>query len=225
MYLNNAELKKLQITFVPNIFLNMKLKDMYCKHVLSLSVKAQMLLQESLQIGYKYCQWGSHELDKDSLDLFYHARKIENMERKKYEHAIRIVICKYPFLNNPIVWVDNLHSAILQMRKHGLDVTLKEIPFYIVDISEYNHPIIMSHNNSFIDTEENRNGVLYCAYKRYERSNNKELISLNYKISDFVNDNYELYTFHNKILCKLKDNLEPKDLIHRSMAFNSFWER
>lgn len=192
--------RNIHIVSVPDLFLNMRLKDAYCKHVLSLTSIAKALRRESFRTGYEYCQWGSHEGDEGKLDLYYHARKIVKMEEDGYEHAVRIVICKYPFSDILTIWVDNLHSAILQIRKKGLDVMLKEIPFYIVDISDYDNPIIMSHNGSFIDTDDNREGVLYCAYKRYERSNNGKLISLNYRVKDFICDNYELYTFCNKTL-------------------------
>lgn len=45
--------------------LNMKLADMFCKHVIrrnpdGIQIKADKLYTESLKLGYNFCEWGVH---------------------------------------------------------------------------------------------------------------------------------------------------------------------
>lgn len=188
---------------ISEIFLNMKLTDMYCKHVIrnnpdGIHIKAGKLYLESAKLGYKICNWGLHE--GYAGDFHHHLQKILTMEQDHYNHAIRIIICKYQFCDRPIIWVDNLHSAIKYIRQHGKDVKLKDIPFYIVDISDYEHPYIYGYNNSLRENYEDILGAVACAYKRFRRSNSKELIEIGYTLEDFLNDNPRLYTSLNKDL-------------------------
>lgn len=47
---------------VPDEILEMRLKDLYCKHMIycdeNTSHKAEQLLRESQAIGYDICEWG-----------------------------------------------------------------------------------------------------------------------------------------------------------------------
>lgn len=112
--------------------LNMKLIDMFCKHVIrrnpdGIQIKAGKLYIESCKLGYKVCNWGLHV--GHAGDIQYHISSIVQMERDEYNPAVRIVICKYDFCDTSIVWVDNLHSAIKHIREYGKDVKLRDIPF------------------------------------------------------------------------------------------------
>ena len=179
--------------------LNMKLKDMFCKHVIRkpdmMHTKAGKLYIESCKLGYKVCDWGFHI--GRAGDIQYHINSIIQMERDGYNPAIRIIICKYNFCNTPIIWVDNLHSAIKYIRQYGKDVTLRDIPFYIVDISDYEYPSINGYNNSLRENYEDILGAIACAYKRFRRSNSRELIKIGYLLEDFLSDNPMLYTESN----------------------------
>lgn len=131
--------------------LNMNLTDMFCKHVIrrnpdGIQIKAGKLYIESCKIGYKVCNWGLHV--GHASDIQYHINSIVQMERDGYNPAIRVVICKYDFCDTPIVWIDNLHSAIKYIREYGKNVKLGDIPFYVVDISDYDHPSIHGYNGS-----------------------------------------------------------------------------
>lgn len=90
--------------------LNMKLTDMFCKHVIrhnpdGVQIKAEKLYIESCKLGYKICNWGLHV--GHACDIQYHINSIIQMERDRYNPAIRVVICKYDFCDTPIVWIDN----------------------------------------------------------------------------------------------------------------------
>lgn len=182
---------------IPEYLLNMKLIDMFCKHIIrnsqdNIKTKADKLYTESLKLGYNFCEWGVHS--GHPSDISFHTGIITKMEKDNYNHAVRIFICKYDFCDTSIVWVDNLHSAIKYIREYGKDVRLRDIPFYVVDISDYQHPIIQGYNDSLRDNYEDILGAVSCAYKRFRRSNSKELIEIGYTLKDFLCDNPMLYT-------------------------------
>lgn len=187
--------KTLHIEIKNNVsekILQMHLKDMFCKHIIknhsnNKQTKADRLYIESCKIGYSICEWGAHS--GHPSDIQYHLKKIKNMERDNYNHAIRIVVCKYDFCNHNIMWVDNLHSAIKYIRQYGINVKLKDIPFYVVDISDYNHPIISGYENSLNNNYEDILGAISCGYARYRRSNLEDLIKVGYTIQEFLYDN------------------------------------
>lgn len=114
------------------------------------------------------------------------------MEKDGYDHAIRIVKCKYDFFEQPVLWIDNLHSAVKYIRQYGKQVKIKDIPFYIVDISNFHNPVIIGYNGSLKNRYEDILGAVSCAYKRFRRSNSKNLISIRYTLDDFLTDNQKL---------------------------------
>lgn len=188
----------------PNKLLDMKLIDMYCKHMMKNNdrdgSKANNLFVESEKVGYKYCEWGSHS--NHSSDLSYHLDIITKMESDNYNHAIRIVICKYKFQDEPVIWTDNLHSTIKYIREFGKEAKLKDIPFYVVDLSDLKNPIIGAKDKNILKPNvSDILGAISSAYFRYEMSNSQELINIKYTIDDFLKDNPELYTCHNKHIC------------------------
>ena len=157
-------------------------------------------------------------------DIQYHINLIVQMERDEYNHAIRIVVCKYDFCDTPIVWIDNLHSAIKYIREYGKDVKLRDIPFYIVDISDYEHPAVHGYNGSLREKHEDILGAVSCAYKRFRRSNSKELIEIGYALKDFLRDNPMLYTELNTNLVLINTFDDADTIFDKSAAFNSLYK-
>lgn len=207
--------------------LNIKLTDMFCKHVIrrnpdGVQIKAGKLYIESCKLGYKVCNWGLHV--GHAGDIQYHINSIVQMERDEYNPAVRIVICKYDFCDTSIVWVDNLHSAIKYIREYGKDVTLRDIPFYVVDISDYEHPSVHGHNGSLRKKHEDILGAVSCAYKRFRRSNSKELIEIGYTLKDFLNDNPMLYTELNTHVGLINTSDDADIIFDKSVAFNSLYK-
>lgn len=174
---------------VDNKLLNMKLIDMRCKHAMHTSYKANEVIRLSKLISYDIAEWGLHS---NHVNIHYHADVIMKMEEDNYNHPLRIVICKYNFTNVPCIWIDNIHSAVRYVRKYGHKVLLKDVPFYVVDITN-NEPIISTNNIRFINMEH-IDGAIECAYKRLKRSNSKELIDLNYTLNNLLLDNPVLLT-------------------------------
>lgn len=206
--------------------LNMKLTDMFCKHVIrrnpdGIQVKAGKLYIESCKLGYKVCNWGLHV--GHAGDIHYHIGLIIQMENDNYNHAVRIVICKYDFCDTPIIWVDNIHSAIKYIRKYGKDVKLRDIPFYVVDISDYDHPSIKGYSGSLRENYEDILGAVSCAYKRFRRSNSKSLIAIGYTLKDFLYDNPMLYTELNTQLDLINSSDDLGTIFNKHQAFNSLY--
>lgn len=202
--MNNLNIK-INNDDISEALLNMKLADMFCKHVIrynpaDIESKAEHLYIESCKLGYEWCNWGLHT--GHASDIQYHINSIVQMERDKYNHAIRVVVCKYDFCNTHIVWVDNLHSAIKYIREYGKNVKLRDIAFYVVDISDLDNPYIHGYKGSLRKNYEDILGAVSCTYKRFRRSNSKELIEIGYTVRDFLHDNPMLYTELNAYLKK-----------------------
>ena len=169
--------------------LDTKLVDMFCKHIIrresdDIHTKASKLYLESCKLDYKVCNWGMHV--GHASDIQYHINSIIQMERDGYNPIIRIVVCKYSFCNTPIVWIDNLHSAIKYVREYGKNIKLRDIPFYVVDISDYRHPSISGYNGSLREDYEDILGAVSCAYRRFRYSNSKELIGIKYTLEEYA---------------------------------------
>ena len=206
--------------------LNMKLTSMLCKHVIKHNFykeysKAFRLYIASQKLGYEMCNWGLHV--GHANDIQYHINLIVQMEKDNYNPAIRIVICKYSFCDKPVIWIDNLHSAIKYIRQYGKDVKLKDIPFYIVDISDYEHPIISGNSGYLRENYEDIFGAISCAYARFNRSNSRELVEIGYTLDDFLNDNPKLYTEQNIYLGLINSSDDVETILSKSAAFNSLY--
>lgn len=166
---------------------NLKLVNLRCKHVFNTdSLRAKQVLTESLNLGYTYCKWGTYSGNTDSS---YHLSKIIKQEKDNYNHAIRIVIAKYDFSgNDKYYWTDNLHSTIKYIRQYGFDTELKDIPYYVVDLSS-EKPVVVDVNNSVRKSFEDIQGAINSALARLKWSNSQRLIDLNYTVKDFLLEN------------------------------------
>lgn len=186
----------------------MRLVDLYCKHMIRVDYdkesKANRLLSASRTIGYGYCEWGSHDYSRSNV--FHHLGIIEKMEKEGYNHAIRVVVCKYPFSDKVIVWTDNLHSTVKYIREYGKEVKLKDIPFYVVDLSLLSHPVVSAVDMKVLRPNLSAIvGAVSSAYFRYEMSNLKDLIDVGYLVGDLLDDIPDLYTYQNTALWCAKE--------------------
>lgn len=195
LQVSNLEVNKMYkynlVREVPEMFLDMQIKDMLCKHVLNASegIESQVL-KESLEIGYKWCLWGSHS--GHDADISYHLDKIHKMESDEYYHALRIVVYNYGEKEKMYVWCDNIHSAIRYIRKYGLNVKLSQVPFYIVDLRT--SPITVAGYKDYLK-EDNTciQGAIRSALKRACWSNSRELLGLNFTIGQFVENHKKVF--------------------------------
>lgn len=85
------------------------------------------------------------------------------------------------------LWVDNLHTCLSYIVKHGEDILLSEMPVYIIDLREELH-IVVDIENSIIFDKSSIEGAIDCARKRISRVH-IDLYDINYTIGDFIKDN------------------------------------
>lgn len=185
---------------VPNVFLEMYLKDLLCKHVFEInnSEKATKLLEESGKLGYKWCQWNVYAGKPKCFE--YDMGRILKMEEYEYNHSLRIVVCQYPFSKEKYIWTDNLHSTIRYIRKYGFGVKLKKIPFYVVDLTDFSKPTIYARKGHLRENKNDITGAVISAKARHNFSNSKDLVKIGYTVGDFIIDNPAFYDYENKYL-------------------------
>lgn len=181
---------------LPEEVLETKIVDLACKHVFSIKTEqTKRIVEESYKNGYN-ARWG--ELSGD-FSFEHQINKILKMEQDNYYHVIRIVRCNYSFMKESVLWGDNLHSLVFYLRKYGLDIKLKDIPFYLIDISD-GQRIIYNYNDNLRKNMDDIKGAVRCALTRQLRSDNQEIIKLNYKIKDFIKDNPEFITYKKEVI-------------------------
>lgn len=199
---------------VPSNILNLHLTELLCKHIFDTdkSIKAKKLLEESEKLSYKWCQWNVYAGQPKNFD--YDMGRILKMEEDNYNHAIRVVVCKYLFSEKQYIWSDNLHTTIMYLRKYGLEAQLKDVPFYVVDLTEFSQPVLYSQKGYLRENPKDITGAIASAKVRSNFSNSKELIAVGYTVGDFIQDNIAFYTYKNK-------NKNPKTKEEEVKRYNS----
>lgn len=127
------------------------------------------------------------------------------------------------FCERPVIWSDNLHSTIKYIREFGKEACLRDIPFYVIDLTHLEDPAAKGYRDSLNHNISDILGAVSCAFSRYNRSNLKELIDIHYTINDLLNDNIELYTFHNNHLGVIQNGDPARIVIEKSQAINSLY--
>ena len=131
---NSKELKAL---------LSVQLKELESKHIPYISDETEMLHQNALQVGYTYDVFGSHRQYTNLLD---EVDRIKNMSLTPCLRAIRIVLT-----SDGKVWSDNTHWTIAYILRYGLNIQLKDIPFYVVDFC-HDIPIVIDYHDTLFDS-------------------------------------------------------------------------
>lgn len=175
--------------YVPKRILDTKLTDLMCKHVLSIGERETVLIEESKKLGYEWCQWGTHS---GHTDRKYHKNIIDNMIKDDLKNSIRVVTCKYKFSDEVFLWADNLHSTVRHIKQKGTDAKLEDVPFYCIDLSDAKSIKVYSYKDSLSNDLDDILGAINCAEKRFNRSNSKKLIEVNYRVEDFIKENKDL---------------------------------
>lgn len=135
-----------------------KLKDLECKHIINTTENP--IYNASVHAGYQYVVFGSHR--NGTLESENHI--INQMANDKcFYRPIRVVLAK----DNKL-WCDNTHSAIAYLRRYGMEISLCDIPFYLVDVSR-NTPIIVSIDQTVIPNIEAIKKSIDCALRINER--------------------------------------------------------
>ena len=124
---------------IDEFFLNTKILNTQCKHYIN-DMNNQNLAYLAEKVNYRYAVFGSHRKSNFTAEK----SRIINMKNSSCERAVRFVIDK-----NSRVWSDNTHWSIAYILKYGPNITLKDIPCYIVDFRENSTKIININNTVF----------------------------------------------------------------------------
>lgn len=134
--------------------LNTKLVDLECKHVVSKF--ASQIYEASIASGYKNVVLGSHRkgtLESENRIISCMANDIS------FNRPIRVVLGK-----DNRLWCDNTHSTIAYIRRNSNNVSLADVPFYLVDIRN-KVPLIVSVNGTVIPDINHIKNSIACALR------------------------------------------------------------
>lgn len=129
-----------------------KLLDVQSKHF-ALPNNNSHLNELSIKVNYDYPIFGSNH----NAVISEEKNRIVNMSKSSCERPVRFVID-----NLGRVWADNTHWCIAYIIKYGNDITIGDIPMYIVDFR--NHiPEIINVNNTVYDSLSHIKNAIICA--------------------------------------------------------------
>jgi len=159
----------------------LKIGDTICKHLLLLnSDKSKRIYEMSVERGLNIL-WGfgigTYKNPEVNREL-----QLENIRRMIYKQRcspFRIVISKEGHM-----YIDNLHSAIRDILVFGEDVTIGEVPYYLIDTS-YGIPVVEGYIH---DSVKDIHGAVGCALRR-QKYMYDEYIKLGYTIKEFMDEN------------------------------------
>lgn len=132
--------------------LDTKLTDIQSKHFINLG-NNEKLNELSAKVDYKYSVFGSNH----NSNVLEEKNRIINMSQSSCERPLRFVIDSFGR-----IWADNTHWCIAYILKYGYDVTIADVPAYIVDFRK-DIPTIVNIKNTVYDSVSNINNAISCA--------------------------------------------------------------
>jgi len=133
---------------------NAKLVDLECKHVASRL--ASQIYEASIASGYKNVVLGSHRngtLESENCIINSMAND------SSFNRPIRVVLSK-----DNRLWCDNTHTAIAYLRRGDDNISLADVPFYLIDIRD-KIPLIISVNGTIIPSIIDIKNAIACALR------------------------------------------------------------
>ena len=159
-----------------------KLIDTHSKHIARINESTNTVHRLSQKVGYNIDIIGSHR----KTILEDERQRIQNMKNATCLRAARFVIS-----SDGRVWADNTHWTIAYILRFGCDVTLKDIPSYVVDFRS-NIPIIIEYKNILFDSLYCIKSAVACAKRIQDRLDNGwRPIDISFTINDLINDLYD----------------------------------
>ena len=158
--------------------LDTKLINAQSKHfaILNDNIKLNEL---SKKVNYKYSIFGSNH----NSNIEEEKNRILNMSKSLCERPLRFVIDSYGR-----VWSDNKHWCIAYILKYGYDITLADIPTYIVDFRT-DIPIIVNINNTLYDSITHLNNAISCGMEIQNRIDaGWRNVEISYTIQDLIKE-------------------------------------
>lgn len=177
-------------------YLSTKLMEVESKHVAFFNDQSKIFFELSEKVNYNNTILGFHRHATIQNEYF----RINNMSQSACLRAVRFVITK-----DGRIWSDNTHWTLAYVLKYGVDVTVLDIPMYIVDFRE-DVPIIFDKNGAVFDSLFDVKSSIASAQRIQERLDKGwRPLDLSYKIINLKND-----------ICKLhmkegNDNVQDKN--------------
>lgn len=157
---------------------DMKLLDVQSKHFV-LTSKNSCLNELAIKVNYKYPIFGSNH----NAIITEEKNRIVNMSKSLCERPVRFVIDNFGR-----VWADNTHWCIAYILKYGNDVTIGDIPMYIVDF-RHHIPEIINVNNTVYDSTSHIKNAIICAKEIQNRIDQGwRDVDVSYCIQDLISE-------------------------------------
>ena len=138
---------------INSTILDKKLLDLYCKHVISKNTN-QNIYTNGIESNYPGTLWASkrrHDMTDKEVCMMENDI-INKMIIDDFKRPARIIVDK-----NCNLWADNTHTIISHIKRGKK--TLKEIPFYVVDLSSSNI-LVLDFKASVCNNKEDINGAI-----------------------------------------------------------------
>lgn len=160
-------------------YLSTKLIEVESKHVAFLSDQSKIFFDLSEKVNYNNTILGFHRHATIRNEYF----RINNMCKSDCLRAVRFVITK-----DERIWSDNTHWTLAYILKYDVDVTVLDIPMYIVDFRE-KAPIIFDKNGAVFDSLFDIKSSIASAQRIQERIDKGwRPLNLSYKIINLKTD-------------------------------------
>lgn len=164
-------------------YLSTKLKDVESKHVAFFNSKTKIFFELSKKANYNNTILGIHR----NATIQNEYSRIKNMSESTCFRAVRFVITR-----DDRIWSDNTHWTLAYLLKYGMDVTIMNIPMYIVDFRQ-DTPIIFDKDSTVFDSLFDIKSAIASAQRIQERLDRGwRPCNFSYKIIDLKNDICEL---------------------------------
>lgn len=160
-------------------YLSTKLIEVESKHVAFFDDKTKIFFELSQKVNYNNTILGIH-LNATIQNEYF---RINNMSRSACPRAVRFVITK-----DGRIWSDNTHWTLAYLLKHGMNITIMDIPMYIVDFRK-DIPSIFDKNGAIFDSLFDIKSAIASAQRIQDRLDRGwRPCNLSYKIIELNND-------------------------------------
>jgi hypothetical protein len=162
-----------------------KLIHIESKHVAFLDNNTKIFFELSEKVNYGNTVLGIHRNATIQNEYF----RIINMSKSICQRAVRFVISR-----DSRIWSDNTHWTLAYLIKQGMDVTIMNIPMYILDFRG-EIPIIFDKNGAVFDSLHDIKSAIASAKRIQERIDKGwRPCNLSYKIINLYSDINNLLT-------------------------------
>lgn len=175
----------------PDSVLDTRVVDLLCCRVHNMGKKERSLCKAYKKNGFTGCKL----LDIEVENL----RNLggitaENIGRKLNSKPAVIVVTRYKNRDGVYIWSDtvNIHRLIAYVLVYGQDVTLRNIPIIVADLSSEDETVVYGNDGGIMGDFRNIGLILDRAYSLAKFTNSDNVLSIGYTIRDLIFANMEL---------------------------------